>query len=243
MAVYSTFLQRAYDQIIEDVALQELPVVFAIDRAGLVGPDGPTHHGVFDIAYLRNIPDFVVVAPAHKKDLEEALEFSLQCSRPVAIRYPKSRVLQIDSSVKFVLGRAEVVRQGKDVAVLALGSLLEETLACLDDLRRDGIEPLVVNPRFVKPLDDKLLVQIARDFRLLVILEEGVLAGGFGEAVLEFYRSKDLLKEITIERLGLPSEFVTFGKREELFKAYDLDPKGIARRIKKAILPAKGLKV
>ncbi|MBN2120210.1 MAG: 1-deoxy-D-xylulose-5-phosphate synthase [Candidatus Omnitrophica bacterium] len=239
VAVYSTFLQRAYDQLIEDVALQETGVVLAIDRAGLVGEDGPTHHGVFDISYLRNIPNFTVISPAYRKDLEAALEFSLKLRGPVAIRYPKGKALELENCQPFRYAKAEVIREGKDVAILALGSFLKEAIFILDDLRKDGIEPLLVNPRFVKPLDEELLLSIAQNFSLLFILEEGILSGGFGEAILEFYREKGLLSGINVERLGLPCEFVTFGRKEELLKKCGLDPESILEKIKKACAETK----
>jgi len=238
-AVYSTFLQRAYDQLVEDVALQQVPAVFVLDRAGLVGGDGPTHHGAFDIAYLRNIPEFVLMAPAHKKDLEHSLEFALESEAPSAIRYPKDFVLEINQSPAFSLGRSEIIRQGKDIAVLALGSLLKETLAVWDDLAREGINPLLVNPRFIKPLDEPLLLELSKEFHSLLILEEGVLTGGFGEGILEFYRSKGLLKNLNIQRMGLPCEFITFGKRSTLLKHCGLDSENIFNRIKKIHFEAK----
>lgn len=234
VAVYSTFLQRAYDQLIEDVALQDVGIVFAVDRAGLVGEDGPTHHGLFDIAFLRNIPHFVIIAPSYRKDLEKALEFSLSQDIPVVIRYPKDAALELTPKADYRLGKAEIIQEGKDVAVLALGSLLKEAITIKDDLKKEGINPLIVNPRFIKPIDEDLLLDIAKHFSLLFILEEAVLSGGFGEEILEFYRQHHLLQNLRIERLSVPTRFITFGKREELLKYCGLDAENLFKKIKKA---------
>jgi len=234
VAVYSTFLQRAYDQLIEDIALQELPVVFAIDRAGLVGEDGPTHHGVFDITYLRGIPSFIVIAPAYKKDLEASLEFALKANRPVAIRYPKDTVLELEPQGGVSLGKAEIVKKGSDVAIIAVGSLLKQALRIWDDLEKEQMTPLLVNPRFIKPLDEDALSYIGNNFSSVLILEEGISSGGFGEAVLEFYRRRDLLQNLRVKRLAIPTDFVTFGKREQLLERCGIDSKNILKSVKEA---------
>ena len=231
VAVYSTFLQRAYDQLIEDIALQEVGVVLAIDRAGLVGEDGPTHHGVFDIAYLRSVPDLVIISPAYKKDLELALKFSLKLNRPVAIRYPKEEVLDIENKEELNLGKFEILEEGEDLAILALGSTLKQVLLIKEELNRKDIYPFIVNPRFIKPLDEECLIQIAKKCSLVFVLEEGICSGGFGEAILEFYRQKDILRNIKIERICLPTEFITFGKRSQLLEITGLDSKSILEKI------------
>ena len=231
VAIYSTFLQRAYDQIIEDIALQGVGVILAIDRAGLVGEDGPTHHGLFDIAYLRTVPELVIIAPSYKKDLEEALRFSLRLNSPVAIRYPKEEVLDIEKRQDFSLGRFEILEEGEDLAILALGSMLKPLLVLRDRFKEVKIQPFIINPRFVKPLDEETLIKIAKRCWLIFVLEEGASPGGFGEAILEFYRQKNILKNVRVERINLPSEFITFGKREELLRLYHLDPEGIFQRI------------
>ena len=232
VAVYSTFLQRAYDQLIEDVALQDAGVVFAVDRAGLVGEDGPTHHGVFDIAYFRTIPNFTVIAPAYKKDLEMALEFSLKLNKPVAIRFPKDNVLELEAKQKFAFAQAEIIKQGSDIAILALGSLLKQALDVYDDFQKEGVSCMLVNPRFIKPLDEDLLCYIAKNFPSLLILEEGITSAGFGEAILEFYRKTDLLQNIMIERLSLPHEFITFGKRRQLLENHGLSSSTILKTVR-----------
>lgn len=234
VAVYSTFLQRAYDQIIEDIALQEVGVVLAIDRAGLVGEDGPTHHGVFDIAYLRSVPNLIVISPAYKKDLESALKFSLKLNTPAAIRYPKEEILDIENKEDFSLGKFEVLEEGEDLAILALGSTLKQVLLVKEELNRKGVYPFIVNPRFIKPLDEECLIQIAKKCSLVFVLEEGVCSGGFGEAILEFYRQKDILRNIKIERVCLPTEFITFGKRTQLLELTGLDSKSILEKVIRA---------
>lgn len=235
VAIYSTFLQRAYDQLIEDIALQGLPVVFAIDRAGLVGEDGPTHHGVFDVGYLRNVPEMVVIAPGHKRDLEEALAFAVKHTHPVAIRYSKEESLVLSSEEAFCLSHSEVIRPGRDCAVLALGSMLKPAVKACGRLEKDGISVNLINPRFVKPLDEKMLLEIADTTPNIITLEEGVLDGGFGSAVLEFYERSGLLGKVNLHRIGLPSEFVTFGKRDELLKKFGLDSEGIYEKVKRFI--------
>lgn len=236
VAVYSTFLQRAYDQLVEDIALQELSVVFAVDRAGLVGEDGPTHHGIFDIAFLRSVPGLVVISPAYEKDLEEALEFSLNIDKPCVLRYPKDEVLQIEMREKIALGKFEVIQEGKDVAILCVGSMLKEVLSAQQRLKELGVSPLIVNIRFIKPLDKEFLEYLGKNFQLAIIVEEGVAEGGIGEGILDFLREKGLLSRIKIKRLALPPEFITFGKRSQLLRNYGLDSEGIFSFIKKNCL-------
>ncbi len=235
VAIYSTFLQRAFDQIIHDVALQRLRVIFAIDRAGFVGEDGPTHHGIFDISYLRMIPNMVCMAPKDKEELEDMLEFSLGLNTPVSIRYPKGTAYSLGYREKLTLGRAQIIEEGEDICILALGSMVREAIEVSTRLKKEGIKPLVINARFIKPLDEILLKEIAKRVKVIFTLEEGILSGGFGSAVLEFYEKEGLLGELKIKRLGIKDEFPTFAKREQLLKLYNLDADFIYTEIVEAI--------
>ena len=227
ISIYSTFMQRGYDQIIHDVCLQNLPVTFCLDRAGLVGEDGPTHHGLFDIAYLRNIPNLTLMAPFSPAELQEMLEFALTQSGPVAIRYPKgSSSLAGRRPAPISLGKAEVLRQGRDVAIIALGSMAGMALETALLLSKKRVEATVVNARFVKPLDGELLSALARDIKKIVTIEDGVLEGGFGSSILEFME-KMPIKDVKIRRIGLPDRFIEHGKRGELFSKYNLTPEAI----------------
>lgn len=235
VAVYSTFLQRAYDQMIHDVSLQNLPVLFCLDRAGLVGEDGPTHHGVFDIAYLRHIPDLVVMAPSSTKELEAMLEFGIKLDGPVAIRYPKG-VSRIELPVpKVELGKAEVLKKGKDIAIFALGSMVEVALEAAERLKKDRLNIEVINARFVKPLDETLLEDVLSRIKRIVTIEEGVLNGGFGSAIAEFI-DREKIRDVMVEMVGLPDEFVEHGKRSELLNKYNLNIEGIVNLIKAELL-------
>ena len=230
IAVYSTFLQRAYDQLIESVGLQNLPIVLCLDRAGISGEDGVTHQGLFDIVYLRAIPNMVVMAASSARELEAMLEFALKLEQPCAIRYPKSALSpQPSASSQIELAKAEVLREGKDIAIIALGAMVDPALLCANMLKKDGIEACVVNARFVKPLDKELLLGLADKFKYLVTIEDGVLDAGFGSAVLEVVNRPVL-------RLGLPCEFIEHGRRNQLLEKYGLDAPGIYRSIKKQLI-------
>lgn len=235
VAIYSTFLQRAYDQIIHDISLQNLPVLFCLDRAGLVGEDGPTHHGVFDIAYLRHIPDLVVMAPSSTKELEAMLEFGIKLDRPAAIRYPKGSS-KIDLPISNIeLGKGEILKEGKDIAIFALGSMVEPALEAADVLKKNRVNTEVINARFVKPLDEDLLENVLSRIKKVVTVEEGVLNGGFGSAIAEFIE-REKIKNVTLEMIGLPDEFVEHGERRELLNKYNLSTEGIVNLIKAELL-------
>lgn len=239
-AVYSTFLQRAYDQILEEVCLQNLGVVLCIDRAGIVGEDGPTHHGIFDIAYLRHMPNLTVMAAADSRDLVAMLDFAQRSDFPVSIRYPKDTAYERPADVPFKIpqkGRAEVFREGGDVALVAVGSMVVVAMEAADLLRAQGIRAAVVNARFIKPMDEALIVELYRQCRALVTIEEGVVKGGFGSGVLEILESEGLLvgEAKPVQILGLPSEFITFDKRRALLENYGLTASGIAAAAKKAL--------
>ncbi|MCK4852023.1 MAG: 1-deoxy-D-xylulose-5-phosphate synthase [Candidatus Omnitrophica bacterium] len=239
VAVYSTFLQRAYDQLIHDIALQKLPVVFCMDRAGLVGKDGPTHHGVFDLAYMRNLPGFIVMAPKDGFELEVMMEKALEYDRPVAIRYPRDfarQLVGLSSCAPLEIGKAEKLREGGDLAILALGSMVNTALEVGELLSKQGIEASVINARFVKPLDSGMLESVCRENKRLVTLEEGVVNGGFGSAVLEVMERENLLREVQLKCLGLPDQFIEHGAREELLRKYHLMPDEILAIIKSDLL-------
>lgn len=233
VAIYSTFLQRAYDQLIHDVALQDLPVVFCLDRAGLVGKDGPTHHGVFDLAYLRSLPEFIIMAPKDGPELERMLEKALSFNKPSAIRYPRAKASELvgaSSCAPIDLGTSEKLRKGKDLAILAVGSMVNSALKAADMLSKKGIEATVVNARFVKPLDAQMLEDVFREHDKIFTIEEGIVDGGYGSAVLGFIERENI-QGVELRRIGLPDEFIEHGSREELLRKYHLTPDGLAAYI------------
>ncbi|MGD8396583.1 MAG: 1-deoxy-D-xylulose-5-phosphate synthase [Candidatus Eiseniibacteriota bacterium] len=232
-AIYSTFLQRAYDQIIHDLALQRLPVILAIDRAGLVGEDGPTHHGVFDIAYLRTVPNVSLLAPRDECELRRMLYTALgHEDGPVAVRYPRGTAVGVpldEDWVPIEWGTAEIVRSGADVALVAIGSMVRLAEEAADRLAAHGVEATVVNARFVKPLDASRLAAVACEVPLVVTLEEGQLQGGFGSAVLESLADQEILTPV--RRIGLPDGFVQHGARDRLLELVGLTPEAVAGRV------------
>ncbi len=230
VGIYSTFLQRGFDQILHDVCLQNLPVTFALDRAGLVGDDGPTHHGVFDLSYLHLMPNMTVMAPATLAELDAMLKYSLQLSGPSAIRYPKGKA-NLDEGgdlADIARGRAAVLRPGDDLALVAIGSMVSRALRAAELLEQQGIAARVINARFVKPLDSATLLAAA-DTPLVVTLEENVLCGGFASVVREFYSAKQVATPVY--SLGIPDEFVGQGPRGVLLARLGLHPAGIAASI------------
>jgi len=231
VAVYSTFLQRAYDQIIEEIAVQNLPVVMALDRSGIVGEDGVTHQGIFDIAYLRNIPNLVMMAPCDGKELEEMLEFAVYLKKPVTVRYPKDRIpnfqLQAPNS-QLQLGKSAILKEGKDFTLIALGSMVWPSLEAVELLSKEGLSGTLINARFVKPLDEMVLRKVSSKTAFIFTVEEGILEGGFGSAVSEII-DKEVIK------IGLPSQFIPHGRRDILLEKNGLTKKGIADRIRKTV--------
>ncbi|MFH0838619.1 MAG: 1-deoxy-D-xylulose-5-phosphate synthase [Candidatus Omnitrophota bacterium] len=232
VAVYSTFLQRAYDQIIHDVCLQNLHVIFAIDRAGIVGEDGPTHHGIFDIAYLAHIPNLVIMAPKDLAELSAMLEFAIDYNGPIAIRYPRATGNNMTTSgdMAIELGKSEVIKEGTDVALFALGQM---AVLCLDvsaELERKNIYAALINARFVKPLDLTVLKDISKKCKNLVCVEEGIMTGGFGSYVLSALREYDIKFE-NVKIVGLPERFIEHGKRELLLDKYGLSKEKIIKTI------------
>jgi len=234
-AIYSTFLQRAYDQIVHDVAIQNLPVVFCLDRAGFVGDDGPTHMGLYDIAYLRTLPNVTVMAPRSEGELLPMLEHALSLGAPVAIRYPRGSTSgrHIDPVAPIVHGRAEVLRRGKGVAILALGNTVDVALDAYDLLLPDQ-RPTVVNARFVKPLDEMLIIQLVQDHDRFLTLEEHSLAGGFGSAVVEFASDRGL--KVHVERIGVPNVLVQHDSQTKQRAQFGLHAENVAARVSSVLL-------
>jgi 1-deoxy-D-xylulose-5-phosphate synthase len=229
VAIYSTFLQRSYDQIFQEVALQNLPVTFMLDRGGLTGPDGPTHHGTFDLGYLRVFPNMVVMAPGHADELGLMLDFALQHDGPVAIRYPKAPAFSLGYECQPVqLGRSEIIRWGTDGALFVCGGLLEQAIAAADQLATEGIQVAVVNARFVKPLDEVIIERLWNECRWVLTIEEAQLMAGFGSAVVEAASTMGLDTR-RMRRLGIPDRFIEHGEREELLADLQLDERGIAK--------------
>lgn len=233
VAIYSTFLQRAIDQIIHDVALQKLHVVFVLDRAGLVGADGPTHHGSFDISYLRYIPGIVIMAPKDEAELKNMLYTAVNYKKgPIVLRYPRGSALGVPIKDEFEtieIGKAEVLSEGEDVALLAFGSMVNYAIIASQLLQQENISAQVVNMRFAKPLDTELLDSIASKFDRIVTLEENSIIGGFGSAILEYFSDKHYKNDVL--RIGLPDEFVEHGTQEQLHNLLGIDPEGIKQKV------------
>jgi 1-deoxy-D-xylulose-5-phosphate synthase len=227
--IYSTFLQRSYDQIFQEVALQDLPVTFCLDRSGLTGPDGPTHHGVFDNTYLRALPNIVIMAPGDQRDVEPMLRFALKHDGPASLRYPKAPVTGIERDTCPVeLGRSELYRRGEDGVFIAFGSLFVTCVAAAEQLQSEGLDVGVINARFLRPLDEDLLGRVIEDCGFVITVEESTLNGGFGSAVLEFANAAGL-PTTHIRRLGIPDRFIEHGERGELLADLGLDATGMVR--------------
>jgi 1-deoxy-D-xylulose-5-phosphate synthase len=236
VAIYSTFLQRSFDQLFQEVALQDLPVTLCLDRAGLTGPDGPTHHGVFDIPYLRLFPNMVVMAPGDDLDVAAMLKFALQQDHPVAIRYPKANLEKIERSpTPIEMGQAEVLEWGTDGALIAFGSLLTDCVKAAAKVRKElGLDLAVINARFAKPLDRSTLLKAVEQMPFVLTIEEGTLEGGFGSALLEAANAAGLDARHVI-RLGIPDRFVEHAERSELLRDLGLDVEGICAAVRRAV--------
>ncbi|HRE41661.1 MAG TPA: 1-deoxy-D-xylulose-5-phosphate synthase [Ignavibacteria bacterium] len=232
-AIYSTFLQRAFDQIIHDVAIQKLPVVFVMDRGGLVGADGPTHHGTFDLTYLRLIPNMVVMAPKDEQELRNMLYTATIYKRgPIAMRYPRGNALGVELKdfEQLEIGKGEIVKSGKDVAILAIGNMVQNSLQAAELLEKENINAEIVNMRFVKPLDKELLNDIFLRFNKIITIEDNTVIGGFGSAVAEFAENLGYKNDLLIH--GIPDRFIEHGKPEELYKEIMIDAEGISETVK-----------
>jgi 1-deoxy-D-xylulose-5-phosphate synthase len=231
VAIYSTFLQRAFDQVLHDVCLPDLPVVFALDRSGIVGEDGKTHQGIFDLSYLGLMPNMVICAPKDGSELQDLLYTAINTEHPVAIRYPRGQAAGLPlakEAHQLPVGKAEIVRQGEDIVIVGIGSTVVPCLEAAELLALSGTDAMVVNARFAKPLDAELILGVANHIRKMVIVEENVLSGGFGAAVLELLE-KAGVSDIKVRRLGIPDEFVTHGKQDLLRSLYHMDGPGIAK--------------
>ncbi len=236
-AIYSTFLQRAFDQIIHDVALTNLHVVFAIDRAGIVGEDGPTHQGQFDLTYLRLIPNMIVMAPKDENELQHMLYTAVKCQGPVAVRYPRGagEGASLDWELKEIpIGKGEILREGEDILLVAIGNMVYPALKAADLLAKEGLSATVINARFVKPLDEDLITEWALRTGRVVTIEENTLLGGFGSAVLELFQQKGL--RLPVKRIGLPDKFIEHGAPALLREKYGLTPEKIAEEVKDWLL-------
>jgi 1-deoxy-D-xylulose-5-phosphate synthase len=229
VAIYSTFLQRAYDQVLQDVCLQNLPVVFALDRGGIVGEDGPTHHGLFDFSYLRHIPNLVIMVPKDEDEFQHMIKTAIECPMPVAFRYPRGKGEGVNRSTPLKsidIGKGEISRRGDDILIIAIGSTVRPSLRAAERLEAAGIHAAVINSRFLKPLDKELLCDWAKRIGKILTVEENVLLGGFGSAVLELLQEEGLFPA-QMRRLGIPDLFVEHGSQSLLRAKYGIDEDGI----------------
>ncbi|MDP7141513.1 MAG: 1-deoxy-D-xylulose-5-phosphate synthase [Candidatus Woesearchaeota archaeon] len=235
VAVYSTFLQRAYDQIVHDVCLQNLPIVFALDRAGLVGEDGPTHHGVLDLTYLRSIPNMIVMAPKDENELQHMLKTAIDYNGPIAIRYPRGSGfgIPLDNKLQNIeIGKSETIKNGSDLVIVAVGSMVYESLEAARLLEKQNIDAAVVNARFVKPVDKEIL-KIINDTGGAVIVEENAVKGGFGSAVLEELHKEKIDAQVT--QIGIPDKFIEHGSQKILREKYGLTRDNIVLKSKELL--------
>jgi 1-deoxy-D-xylulose-5-phosphate synthase len=233
-AVYSTFLQRAYDQIVHDVCMQKLPVTFAIDRAGIVGADGETHHGVFDIAYLRHMPNITILSPKDGREMEQMLDLTQQLDSPCAIRYPRGSENNFEEcNNPVVIGKGEILIEGTDAAIIAEGRMVRIAYNACKLLLEKGISLTLVNARFIKPLDEELLLSTAKKHHIIFTLEDGVFTGGMGSSILEFYNKNKVDTNINI--FAYDDKFITQGEIEELHKIHEMDAESIAAKIEKKL--------
>ena len=237
VAIYSTFLQRAYDQILQDVCMQNLPVVFALDRGGIVGEDGPTHHGLFDFSYLRHIPNLVIMVPKDEDEFQHMIKTATDCPMPVAFRYPRGKGVGVkrETILKSIeIGKGEVLREGEDILILAIGSTVYPSLRAAERLEDIGIHTAVINSRFLKPLDGDLICDWAKRTGGIITVEENVLQGGFGSAVLELLQERSLFS-IQVKCLGIPDLFVEHGPQTLLRAKYGIDENGIFKEAEKMV--------
>lgn len=235
VSLYSTFLQRSYDQMLHDVCINQLSVLFTVDRSGIVGNDGETHQGIYDISFLSSIPHMTIISPMDGDELVQALEFGLSMDGPVAVRYPRGRAFEYSCRERkeFSFGEAEVLLEGKDVLILAVGNMVEKALQAASLLEEERISPTIVNMRFVKPFDEKLVHQLATRHRYIITMEDNVKSGGFGEKIQSFLlREKIYHKSIAV---CFPDQFVEHGTPEEIYEKYGMDARSVAKRIREVI--------
>lgn len=234
-AVYSSFLQRAYDQILHDVCIQKLPVVFAIDRAGLVGSDGETHQGIFDLSYLSIIPNMTIMAPKNKWELSDMIKYAVDFQAPVAVRYPKGEAYdglkEYRAPVSY--GKSETIHMGHEIALVAVGSMVKTAVAVEETLRQRGYEVTLINARFVKPLDEEMLLQLLENHRLIVTMEENVFRGGFGEAVNDFYQNQGA--SVKVLNIAIPDRYIEHGSIDILKKEAGIDAESVVKAIEEIV--------
>jgi len=245
LAIYSTFLQRSFDQIIHDVCIQELPMVFAVDRGGIVGDDGKTHQGIFDLSYLSLIPNMIISAPKDENELQHLLYTAVKSGKIMAVRYPRSQGLGIKMDAVFKelpIGKGEILREGRDVAILAVGSMVAPAVESAKKLALQGIETTVVNARFVKPIDTELIIDMATRIKRIVTVEENTLSGGFGNYVNDAVRQA-ALRDVIIRNVGLPDVFIEHGRQDFLRSKYGLDAAGIVNQVLEIVPAGSGSKI
>jgi 1-deoxy-D-xylulose-5-phosphate synthase len=231
VAIYSTFLQRALDQVIHDIALQKLPVVFCLDRAGLVGDDGATHHGVFDLSYLNLIPGILILIPINAKELSSMLEFAANYNDgPVVIRYPRGNALTPEKEIDPIeIGKSSVIHKGKDVAIIGVGKAMEDAEQIFNDLKNKlpGVEPYLINPRFLKPLDTKFFKELEKQVHTVITIEDNALIGGFGSTIKSFYSNSN----INVHSFGIPDKFIEHGTIDQLKDMIGISTDKITKKI------------
>jgi 1-deoxy-D-xylulose-5-phosphate synthase len=230
--IYSTFMQRAYDQVIHDVCIQELPVIFCLDRAGFAGADGPTHHGAYDLAYMRCIPNLIVSAPMNEAELRNLMYSATLDNSPYSIRYPRGKGVMTEwkTEMEYIKpGTGRIIQEGSDIAILTIGHMGNYAVKAAEILNSEGINPGIFDMRFVKPLDEKLLSHVAQNYNYIITVEDGCVMGGFGSAVLEYLADKE--HNVKVKRLGIPDRIVEHGTQMELHKECGFDPDGIANAV------------
>ena len=228
VAVYSTFMQRAYDQVVHDICMQNLPVLMAMDRAGVVGEDGETHQGLFDISFMRNVPNLVFMAPKDENELRHMLFTGLKLNCPVALRYPRGKGLGVPLDREFQeipLGKAEVISEGLELCIIAIGNTVHPAVLAADELSKSGCQTGVINARFIKPIDKDAIIHAATTSKRILTVEENVLAGGFGSAVLEVLEEAGL--NVPVKRIGVPDIYVEQGTQAQIRRRLGLDARGI----------------
>ena len=232
MAIYSSFLQRAYDQILHDVCIQKLPVVFAIDRAGLVGSDGETHQGIFDLSYLSEMPNMTIMAPKNKFEVYDMINFSVDFNHPLAIRYPRGTAYEglKEFRQEIRLGKSEYIYKEKDIALFAIGSMVETAVKVRELLKKDNYNVTLVNARFIRPIDEDIIMELSNNHNLIITLEENVLNGGFGEKVNRFILEQNLKTDVV--NIAVPNIYVEHGNVSILRKEIGIDCDSIVTKIK-----------
>ncbi len=237
VAIYSTFLQRAFDQVFHDVAIMDLPVVFALDRGGIAGADGPTHHGIYDMAYLRVFPNMICMAPKDENELRHMVKTALETGHPTSLRYPRGNGVgaELDAELKALpIGKGEVLREGDTATIFAIGSEVWPAMQAAEILAKEDINVTVINARFIKPLDDELIRKYCQPYSNIITVEEGSLAGGFGSAIME--RCEQLgIRDVSFHRIGIPDEYVHHGAQDVLRAQHDLHPEGIGKRVREFV--------